>query len=1034
MKKTLSMILALIMIFATVIATLGTVSATGGYGESHPVSVGETSWIGNEPKPYLYAYYSDKVVLDGDANQDGADGKPGDMGTVNYPIEYDGDVGSGEDHYIEYVFDTVDGVKVAATWNDTTDVLYLAVPATVTELAVEIGGKTLAIDRVNLTVTGIDGARIERGDIYEISIPMNKTLELDYDGMYVVTDIKVTTDAGTFDGKLAFTSMVPVIIAAGDDSYLAKNIKTPDDIKITTISEAGRNYRHWMLATDEVEDGYKLRATYTDEELAAKNGSDPRAGLLIYSFDPMYGDVLDAETYVLKADVKIEGLPAVPESAIASSRDIGFSGLKYDTTMPHVTFYLSNNSNAMGAVMNCGAIFNTENGLKMVVSTIVGTGTVIDLGKNVGDEFELKIINNVVTYDSDTKMIDKSENYVFEVYVDDVKVGEAVNKQVRGSNICEYGFGFNVISNMQGAAKVEGAYRGITVEDYQWREGGLTIANVVSSYEKTYDIEALAALSANELKVKATNRFLKQEIVTPPVIITPDDVMIATLNDIDFDGNLTITKGKNHAQLNETEVIETIGTPHLAEYSIDVTLDNGKLGAAYSIERKELYIGIYALEEVYTVDITVGGTDYAVDVTSGSVDGGEGYGQVSSSNSAYTYEIILPLDEIAIKKVARGAGTDISITVASSIESTFEGQLLFSKYAAGFVYNEANQSASLLLHEQVTNNQDGTVTLVNDGTEKRVYDLTRVPNITKDLVIKFDLKIDSMPYSTIEDVANDSPSTWMQVAAPRLWFALKYRYAENVYMNIQNTADEGLVLNVYENYIEGFHTVKKQHSIVLGKETGEKMVLEFEWSEADADGKYPLNVYVDGALVGSVENAMNIDSGLGRSFGYIMLNAQWTKTDSTAEMIEATWGNISVNEISDLYDEDAYNAMCNNLVNKPTIPDNDFDDITPPVVTPPVITPPDISIKDEYIDGNNKPGIGGIIGDMIGGLDKEDGDKNNNNSNSNNNDKNKNDVINEEVMVLPMGGCFSSISGVSALAVISSALIATVLGKKKREE
>ncbi|MBO5883862.1 MAG: hypothetical protein J6Q78_05610 [Clostridia bacterium] len=1034
MKKTLSMILALIMIFATVIATLGTVSATGGYGESHPVSGGEISWIGNEPKPYLYAYYSDKVVLDGYATQNGADGKPGDMGAEK---EYDSDYGSGEDHYIEYVFDTVNGVKIAATWNDTTDVLYLAVPATVTELAIEIGGKTLDIDCATPTVAGIVGAQVKKGDIYEIAIPMNKTLELDYDGMYVVTDIKVTTNAGTFDGKLAFTSMVPVIIAAGDDNYRAKNIKTPDDIKLTTISETGRNYRHWMLATDEVEDGYKLRATYTDEELAAKNGGDARAGLLIYCFDPMYGDVPDAETYVLKADVKIEGLPQVPEAAIASSRDIGTSGLKYDTTMPHVTFYVSNNTNAMGAIMNCGAIFNTEKGLQMVISTFVGNGTVIDLGKNVGDEFELKIINNVVTYDSDTKMIDKSENYVFEVYVDDVKVGEAVNKQVKGSKICEYGFGFNVISNMQGAAKVEGAYRGITVEDYQWKEGGLTIANFVSSYEKTYDIEALAALSVNDLEVKATNRFLKQDVVTPPVITPPvvtppDDVMIATLNDIDFDGDLAIEKAILHTT-DENNNVTALGTPHLAEYCIDVTLENGALGAAYSLEKKELYIGIYALEEVYTVDITVGGTDYTVDVAFGYVDGGESGGRVVASGSDYTYEIIIPLDEIAIRKVARGVGTDISITVdsLSGIVDTFEGQLLFSKYAAGFTYNQVNQAASMLLHEQqATDNGDGTVTLVNDGTEKRVYDImTWVPNITKDLVLKFDLTVDSMPYSTIEDVANDSPSTLMQVAAPRLWFALRYRFSETLYMNIQNTADDGLVLNVYEYVKENNADVKKQHTIILGKETGEKMVLEFEWSEENYYGKCPLKVYVDGALVGSVENAMNIDSGLGRTFSYIMLNAQWTKTDISNDTIDVTWGNISVNEISDLYDEDAYNAMCNNLVNKPTIPDNDFDDITPPV-----ITPPDISIKDEDIDGNNKPGIGGIIGDLIGGQDKEDGDKNNNNSNSNNNDKNKNDISDEEVMVIPMGGCFSSISGISALAVISSALIATVLGKKKREE
>ena len=502
MKKKLLVIVAMMLTIATFATLIGTVSATEGAAA--------------EKEAYLYAYYSEKVTLDGNATQDGAAGKPGDMGDAT---EYDSNAGSGEEHFVEYVFDTVDGVKVAATWNDKTDVLYLAVPATVTELAIEIGGKTLTIDRVNLTVAGIEGAEVKKGDIYEISIPMaNKDLALAYDGMYIVTDIKVTTDAGTFDGKLAFTSMVPVIVVAGDDNYRAKNIKAPDGIKLTTISMAGRYYRHWMSVADEVEGGYKLRPTYTDDELAAKTGGDARAGLLIYGYDPMYGDIPDAETYVLKADVKIEGLPQVAEAAIASSRDIGTSGLKYDTTMPHVTFYLSNNSNAMGAIMNCGAIFNTEKGLKMVVSTFVGNGTVIDLGKNVGDEFELKIINNVVKYDKETrKIVDTNEAYVFEVYVDDVKVGEAVGKTVKGIKVCEYGFGFNVISNMQGGRDADGDKEtaGITVEDYQWKEGGLTIANFVSSYEKTYDIEALAALSATELEVEAVNRFLKAEEEKP---------------------------------------------------------------------------------------------------------------------------------------------------------------------------------------------------------------------------------------------------------------------------------------------------------------------------------------------------------------------------------------------------------------------------------------------------------------------------------------------------------------------------------------
>ena len=121
--------------------------------------------------------------------------------------------------------------------------------------------------------------------------------------------------------------------------------------------------------------------------------------------------------------------------------------------------------------------------------------------------------------------------------------------------------------------------------------------------------------------------------------------MIATLNDITFDGDLAIEKGKGHTT-DENNNVTALGTPHLAEYCIDVTLENGALGAAYSLENKELYIGVYALEEVYTVDITVGGTDYTVDVAGGYVDGGESGGQVIASDSDFTYEIIIFLTSL----------------------------------------------------------------------------------------------------------------------------------------------------------------------------------------------------------------------------------------------------------------------------------------------------------------------------------------------------------------------------------------------------
>ena len=478
--------------------------------------------------------------------------------------------------------------------------------------------------------------------------------------------------------------------------------------------------------------------------------------------------------------------------------------------------------------------------------------------------------------------------------------------------------------------------------------------------------------------------------------------MVATLNDITFDGDLSVEKGKGHELETGTHVIKTEGTPHLSEYLLDVTIENGNLGAAYSIENKELYIGVYALEEVYTVDITVGGVDYTADITSGIVDGGEGYGQVAASSSDYTYEIILPLDEFAIKKVARGVGTDISITVASSIESTFEGQLLFSKYAAGYTYNALNQMNNLSLSENATDNENGTVTLKNEGASENGRETapsSGVPNKTKNLVFKFYLNITSMPYTNIEDTTDDSPGNWKNVAAARFWFGLKYRFAETLYMNIQNTSDDGLVLNVYEQIKKDGTDFMQQHTLPLGKETGEDMVLEFEWSEADADGNYPLNVYVDGALVGTVENSMNVNSGLGKAQGVLQFNAQWTRTDSSTETIELTFGNISVSEISPLYDEAAYNAL---------------------------------------VDGQSGGNDGGDDNGNDGGNTTPGGDDNasaGDDSASAGDDASEDEASDDASFdgEEEKKGCGSSIAGLGLVAILGSALTAVVATKKKED-
>jgi hypothetical protein len=265
----------------------------------------------------------------------------------------------------------------------------------------------------------------------------------------------------------------------------------------------------------------------------------------------MYGDVADAETYVLKADLKVVGLPEVDKNQIAGSRDIAGGGLAYDATRPHASIYMANGTNILGkATMYCASIFNTDEGLKMVISTFVGNGEVIDLGVDVDEEFELKLINNVVKTDpkaelAEMKLIDADENNIIEVYVNDKLVGSAKGKSNTGTAISEYGFGFNVISCVQGFKNDNGTK---SITGYLWENGGLEVSNVVSSYEKEYKIKDLAALSTEEVAnvAEANDRFLKgyeppkkeepkdepkdEDIVQPPVDTTDKNTTDKTDN------------------------------------------------------------------------------------------------------------------------------------------------------------------------------------------------------------------------------------------------------------------------------------------------------------------------------------------------------------------------------------------------------------------------------------------------------------------------------------------------------------------------
>ena len=403
------------------------------------------------------------------------------------------------------------------------------------------------------------------------------------------------------------------------------------------------------------------------------------------------------------------------------------------------------------------------------------------------------------------------------------------------------------------------------------------------------------------------------------------ELLIATLNPVTFDGACTYEKGTSHRNTNTGELLE-VGKPHSSEYVFDKKLGKGYVGAAYDLQNGELYIAIHAFEELEDISVTVGGTSYTADLDGSLMEGGSG-AALRISYDDFTYEMRIPIKDLKLSEGARGIVSDIKIDTKGESENTFEGKILFSKYAAGFVSNEIFSHVEPILSAGITKNGDGTYSSENTGSghtqNRESTPILGISNTTKDLVFKFDIKIDSMPVSIPEDTKNDGPQNWGVNETPRIWFALKYRFNETLYGNIQNTPDDDLVLNIMSEYTKDAVVEKKQTTIVLDKELGENMSIELEWSEADANGNCPVNVYVDGILKGQVENGMNTNSQLGVSLGVIHFSTQWTKTDTTLETIKATWGNFYVNELSAMYDEEAYMALIGKKLPSDETPSDD---------------------------------------------------------------------------------------------------------------
>ena len=192
MKRTLLVMLALVMTLATVISTVSLVSAN----DTAATDI-----------KYLDATLNE-VAVDGDISfaPGKALGYAEDRVTITSPSSAP---------TTEFILDTVLGSSsIGAAWSQTAANVYFGIQSyTMIEyVKIEIGGKTADLDAsMTSSVTGVEGATSAKKDddtVIEIAIPLDG-LELNKNSRYLYTDLTVTVTVNgedeVFDGALQFT-------------------------------------------------------------------------------------------------------------------------------------------------------------------------------------------------------------------------------------------------------------------------------------------------------------------------------------------------------------------------------------------------------------------------------------------------------------------------------------------------------------------------------------------------------------------------------------------------------------------------------------------------------------------------------------------------------------------------------------------------------------------------------------------------------------------------------------------------------------
>ena len=468
----------------------------------------------------------------------------------------------------------------------------------------------------------------------------------------------------------------------------------------------------------------------------------------------------------------------------------------------------------------------------------------------------------------------------------------------------------------------------------------------------------------------------------------------ASLNEVEIDGEISTNNGKALTFAEDKITITGNSVAPTADFVLDTVLENVSVGAAWSQTEANVYFGIQSASAIEYVSIEIGGKTAELDASmTSSVTGVTGAFSAKSDDDT-VIEIAIPIEGLELKNNGRYLYADLAISItADGTENTFVGGLQFTDYSANFALNAFQKHFAPVVSDTSSIDDNNVIKFVDETPNNHrsaaiIYAYGAIQS-TKNMAIEFDINVKEMPYS---QVFGGGPGMWQSESEgqARMWFCVKHRYNDQLYFNIINHVDDGIVLIIQEQanapqvFNQQYSTPADPQAVVLGKDAGELFTLKIEWNENNHG-----IVSVDGKKVYETDRTKSDSPQVGTGTGFILANTQTPAEFDPGAKIDVEISNVSVSNLVDSYDINVLATLAGSDVDTGVEGGNNNND------------PTDEEPKDEAPEG--------------------DGNDNADTTDTPSDEEKK-------------GGCGGSLAGMSVAMIAGTALVTAICSSKKRRK